>query len=97
MDSTNLTSLATWINSSIKNNGHKINDPNYESLYLRVFFDEVHKNSGQAPHSAKFSPDLEKKLDKSQENWQSELTDFQSIWDAWVTVHREMLAKGYKP
>ncbi|ARG97099.1 hypothetical protein [Legionella micdadei] len=96
MDEQNLNKLADLLNICISSTsmGHDINNPTYTSLYFEIFFDEISKNQ-TPPHGDSFIDKLILKIDMNKPKSQKKIEDFQTVWNSWTMLYREIVKRGF--
>ncbi|WP_115710786.1 hypothetical protein [Legionella sainthelensi] len=94
MDDQNLNKLASLLNICISSTsmGHDISNPTYTSLYFEIFFDEV--SSNPPPHGDSFIDQLTPRIDMNNPNSLMKIENFQTVWNSWISLYREIAKRG---
>ena len=91
MKETNINSLASLMDSVITNNHPmKITNPQYLSMYLKIFFDEIESNNGAPIHYDAFGDRLWAKINRSVDDFAKEAEEFMNTWNAWFYLYSNL-------
>lgn len=89
----NIQNLATFLNSVIENKPIRINivNPQYQSFYFDIFFDEV--NTGKMPFYDSFCDVLAMHLKNDNKNYKQVTGEFMTVWTAWIHLYEELIRR----
>ncbi len=97
MDRENLMKLVGLMKQVIGEGHFKvatIKNPQYESLYLPIFFDEIEKNQGEATPYDRFGDQLWAELGVDINDHAQAGEEFMLVWTAWKTMYDALRAQG---
>jgi hypothetical protein len=90
-----LTNLIKQVIGDSSFNVATIKNPQYVSLYLPIFFDEIKRNGGKAIPYDQFGEELWNAIGEDVNQHPTVSDEFIIIWSAWKTLYDALQNKGY--